>query len=68
MKPVLQKIVMVFGGLVLGVVLCEGLIRLTPAGLLPPRLHEITQRMALYRSSDGMFVNDSELIFKIRPH
>lgn len=68
MKQIVQKIVLAFCGMLFALALCEGLIWLAPQKLLPPRLQELTKRMALYRSTDGMFIADSELLFKIRPN
>ncbi|MGH7887128.1 MAG: SGNH/GDSL hydrolase family protein, partial [Candidatus Binatia bacterium] len=68
MKQIVQKIALAFGGILFALALCEGLIWVAPPKLLPPRLLELTQRMALYRSTDGMFIADSELLFKIRPN
>ncbi|HLN87697.1 MAG TPA: GDSL-type esterase/lipase family protein [Candidatus Limnocylindrales bacterium] len=68
MKQIVQKIALAFGGILFALALCEGLIWVTPPKLLPARLHELTKRMALYRSTDGMFIADSELLFKIRPN
>ena len=64
----MQKIALAFSGILFALALCEGLIWLAPPKLLPPRLQELTKRMALYRSTDGMFIPDSELLFKIRPN
>ena len=68
MKQIVQKIVLACGGILFALVLCEGLIWLAPQKLLPPRLQELSKRMALYRGTDGMFIADSELLFKIRPN
>ncbi len=68
MKRIILRIVLVVGGMTVGLALCEGLIWVTPERLLPPRLQELSERMALYRSTDGMFIPDSELLFKIRPN
>jgi lysophospholipase L1-like esterase len=67
-KQIVQKLVLACGGILFALVLCEGLIWLTPQKLLPSRLQELAKRMALYRSTDGMFIADSELLFKIRPN
>jgi hypothetical protein len=67
-KQVLQKVALALGGIVFALALCEGLVWLTPSKLLPPRLREVSERLALYRSTDGMFIDDAELLFKIRPH
>ena len=68
MKPIVQNIALAVCGTLFALVLCEGLIWLVPPKLLPPRLHELTQRIALYRNTEGMFIADSELLFKIRPN
>ena len=68
MKQIVQRFALVVGGIFIALALCEGLIWLAPQKLLPARLQEVTKRLALYRSSEGMFVGDSELLFKIRPN
>ena len=68
MKQIVQKLVLACGAILFALGLCEGLIWLAPQKLLPPRLQELSKRMALYRSTDGMFIADSELLFKIRPN
>ena len=68
MKQIVQKFALVVGGIFIALALCEGLIWLAPQNLLPERLREVTKRLALYRSSESMFVSDSELLFKIRPN
>ena len=68
MKQIGQKIALGCLGIFLALALCEGLVWLAPQRLLPARLREISKRMELYRSTDGMYVADPELLFKIRPH
>ncbi|MSP41366.1 MAG: hypothetical protein EXR70_23005 [Deltaproteobacteria bacterium] len=68
MKPIAQKIVLAGVGILFALALCEGLVWLTPQKLLTPRLRELGKRMELYRSTDGMYVADEELLFKIRPN
>ncbi|MBM2803221.1 MAG: hypothetical protein HW419_1114 [Deltaproteobacteria bacterium] len=68
MKQIVQKIALACAGIFFTLALCEGLLWLAPQKLLPPRLQELTKRMALYRGTDGMFIADSELLFKIRPN
>jgi lysophospholipase L1-like esterase len=41
---------------------------MTPRSLLPLRLRELMNRMELSRATDGVYVADSELLFKMRPH
>jgi lysophospholipase L1-like esterase len=67
-KQVAQRIVLGCVGIFLALALCESLIWLAPQRLLPARLRDLSKRMELYRSTDGMYVADSELLFKIRPH
>jgi lysophospholipase L1-like esterase len=67
-KQILQKIALAGAGILFALVLCESLIWLLPPSLQPLRLRELTKRMELYRSTDSMYVADSELLFKIRPH
>jgi hypothetical protein len=67
-KPIAQKFALALSGILFALVLCESLVWLMPQKLLPPRLQELTKRMALYRGTDGMFIADSELLFKIRPN
>jgi len=67
-KQIIQKIALGFSGILFALALCEGFIWVAPQQWLPPRLQELTRRMALYRSTDGMFIADSELLFKIRPN
>lgn len=68
MKQIVEKIALACAGIIFALALCEGLIWVAPQKLLPPRLQELTKRMALYRGTDGMFIADSELLFKIRPN
>ena len=68
MKPIVQKIALAFSGILFALVLCEGMIWLAPQKMLPSRLQELNKRMALYRATDGMFIADKELLFKIRPN
>jgi hypothetical protein len=67
-KQIAQRIALALGGITFALVLCEVLIWVMPQALLPARLQELIQRMALYRSTEGMFIPDSELLFKIRPN
>lgn len=68
MKKFVQNFLLVFAGLLFASILCEGLVWLTPINLLPPRLREVKERMALYRTTDSLFIDDAELLFKIRPN
>jgi len=68
MKRIIEKIALALGGIIFALALCESLIWVAPQQLLPPRLQELIKRMALSRSTDGMFIPDSELLFKIRPN
>jgi hypothetical protein len=67
-KQFVQKIALACTGILFALVLCESLVWFAPQKVLPPRLQEITKRMELYRGTDGMFIADSELLFKIRPN
>ncbi|MGH7816575.1 MAG: alginate O-acetyltransferase AlgX-related protein [Candidatus Binatia bacterium] len=68
MRQVFQKFALVMVSVMVTLALCEGLSWVTPRPLLPARLREVRDRLDLYRRTEGMFVADSELLFKIRPN
>ncbi|HSK29846.1 MAG TPA: GDSL-type esterase/lipase family protein [Candidatus Limnocylindria bacterium] len=68
MKQALQKAAVACVGMLFALALCEGLVRVAPQSILPLRLRELVKRMELYRDTEGMYVADSELLFKIRPN
>jgi lysophospholipase L1-like esterase len=64
----LQKIALACAGVLFATALCESAAWLLPRALLPPRLRDLMNRMELDRQTDDVFVADSELLFKMRPH
>jgi lysophospholipase L1-like esterase len=68
MKQIAQKLVLVCVSIFVALALCEGLSWMMPRSLLPSRLAELMKRMELNRQTDNLFVADSELLFKMRPH
>ena len=68
MKRIAQKIVVASVGILFALALCEGLTWMTPRALLPLRLRELMKRMELSRVTDSVYVADSEILFKMRPH
>ena len=68
MRQVVPKFALVVVSVLVALALLEGLSWVTPQSLLPARLREVRDRLDLYRRAEGMFVTDSELLFKIRPN
>ena len=68
MRHLLQKIALACAGILFAGTLCESVAWLLPRALLPPHLRDLMNRMELDRRTDDVFVADSELLFKMRPH
>jgi len=66
-KKVFQKVCLSLIGGLAALLIFEGSAWLLPQSWLPHRIRELVERTELYRSSDSIFVPDTELLFKIRP-